>query len=305
VLTTIAGRAYLAGPGTAAARAGFDGLRRCEDVALPKPPPAPRAPATAATFPPLEDEQRVMREVVPGWMGIAFDDLPTRSRARRNIAEGAATVTALLPDSPAQAAGLHVGDLVLGPPGHPFTDQGDIKAWTMLLPVDKPTPLEVLRAGKHLTVSLTPRLRPVTVPQMGAPRVATPAPPLYGATYRGAAPQTIAARGPFLLLFWATWCAPCKESLPEAMALARARHLPIVAVTDEGRPELDAFFAHWKRPFPENVVSDEDRLSFASYGVSGTPTIVLVDETHRVAAYTVGYTRERGLPVAGWHWDGK
>ena len=38
----------------------------------------------------------------------------------------------------------------------------------------------------------------------------------------------------------------------------------------------------------ENVVSDEDRLSFAAFGVSGTPTFVLVDEGKIVRSYSVG-----------------
>jgi thiol-disulfide isomerase/thioredoxin len=220
------------------------------------------------------------------------------------LGEGPALVTGVMPDSPAQAAGLALGDMVLGPPGQPFTQHGDIKAWTMLLPVDKPQPLEVLRGGKPLTLTLTPRPRPIELPHLGAPKVSTPAPAVYGLPYRGTSPAVI-SKGPFLLLFWATWCAPCKESLPEVLAFAHTRHLPVVAVTDEGREELDAFFKRWKAPFPENVISDEDRLSFAGYGVSGTPTFVLVDEAHLVRAYAVGYSRPKGLPIEGWKWEGR
>ena len=216
-----------------------------------------------------------------------------------------ALVTGVLPGSPAEAAGLAVGDVVLGAPGQPFTQHGDIKAWTMLLPVGKPQPLDLLRNGKPLTLAMTPRQRPVELPRLGAPKVSTPAPALFGSAYRGLAPAMLAAKGNYLLLFWATWCAPCKESLPEVLAFARARHLPVVAITDEGRPELDAFFARWKAPFPENVVSDEDRLTFAGYGVSGTPTFVLVDGGRLVRSYSVGYSRPKGLPIEGWKWDGK
>ena len=89
------------------------------------------------------------------------------------------------------------------------------------------------------------------------------------------------------------------------LAFARASKTPVVAITDEGREELDAFFKKWKAPFPENVVSDEDRLTFSNYGVSGTPTFVLVDQAHLVRAYGVGYSRPKGLPIEGWKWDGK
>jgi thiol-disulfide isomerase/thioredoxin len=305
VLTDIAGRVQLA-RASAAERASYEALRRCEELALPRPaaPDRPAPPANA--FPPLEDELRVVQQVIPGWMGIAFDDeRPSPRRKRLKLDDGPALVTAVLPSSPAQAAGLAVGDVVLGPPGDPFTQHGDIKAWTMLLAVDKPQPIAVLRGPQALTLTLTPRPRPVELPRLGAPKVSTPAPPVYGAPYRGTAPAVVAAKGPFLLIFWATWCQPCKESLPEVLAFARERRVPIMAVTDEGKGELDAFFARWKQPFPEHVISDEDRLSFASYGVSGTPTIVYVDGGHIVRSYTVGYSRPRGLLIEGWHWDGR
>jgi thiol-disulfide isomerase/thioredoxin len=245
-------------------------------------------------------------KVIPGWMGIAFDDdRPSAHRKRMKLGDGPALVTSVLPGSPAEAAGLAVGDVVLGPPGQPFSQHGDIKAWTMLLPVDQAQALQVLRAGKPLALSLTPRQRPIELPHLGAPKVSAVAPAVYGAPYRGTAPAAIANKGPYLLLFWATWCAPCKESLPEVLAFARARQTPVVAITDEGREELDAFFKRWKAPFPENVISDEDRLSFANFGVSGTPTFVLVDQTHVVRAYGVGYSRPKGLPIDGWKWDGK
>jgi thiol-disulfide isomerase/thioredoxin len=305
VLGTIAGRVQLTAHATPAERAAYEALRGCEDFALPKPAAPSRPAPPAATFPRLEDEEKVVAQVIPGWMGVAFDDQSPSIRKRLKLGEGAALVTGVLPDSPAQAAGVAVGDVVLGPPGALFSQHGDIKAWTMLLPVGQPQPLEVLRAGKPLKLSMTPRPRPVELPRLGAPKVSTPAPPLYGSSYRGPAPPMLTAKAPYLIVFWATWCVPCKDSLPEVLAFARARHLPVVAITDEGRTELDSFFARWKAPFPENVVSDEDRLSFAAYGVSGTPTFVLVDQAKLVRSYSVGYSRPRGLPIEGWKWDGK
>src|SRR6185503_8573277 len=93
-----------------------------------------------------------------------------------------------------------------------------------------------------------------------------------------------------LLFFWATWCGPCKAALPEVRALERERNIPVLAITDEPAATLDVFFAAFDQPFPARVAVDELRRSFLAYGVSGTPTFVLVDGEGIVRSYSVGYT---------------
>jgi thiol-disulfide isomerase/thioredoxin len=304
LLGTVAGQVWLASQGSEAERASYDALRKCEDPVLPAlhETTAPSPPA----FPTLDQDLDTVKQVLPSWMGIVFDDRPSRRRAKLGLGDGPALVMSVLPDSAAQAAGLQPGDVVFGPPEHHFSEPREILVWTMLLPVGQPQILDVQRSGKPLRVTLVPRARPLELPTAGPPKPATPAPPVTGQSYRGATPAALAARGAYLVFFWATWCGPCKQSLPEVLAFSRQRNVPIVAVTDEGRGDLDGFFARWKAaPFPENVLSDEDRLSFEAYAVSGTPTFVLVDAEHRVQSYSVGYSRERGLQIEGWRWNGR
>jgi thiol-disulfide isomerase/thioredoxin len=302
LLTDVAGRVYLAGDGEREDAPAYEALRRCEDLRLPMSGDPPKVAAPAA-FPTLDDEQRAFKEALPGWMGIVFRALPPRRRELLGVEEGAALVTSVLSGSPAQSAGLIAGDIVLGPPAHPFREEREIRTWTMLQTVGKPQPLTILRGGRRLQLTLVPGARPLELPSFGPPKPTTQAPPVIGMSYRG--PDKPTAHGPYLLFFWATWCGPCKESLPEVLAFSRQKKIPIVAVTDEGRGDLDAFFARFHAPFPDTVLSDEDRVSFTSYAVSGTPTFVLVDGANRVQSYTVGYQRGRGLDLPGWRWDGR
>jgi thiol-disulfide isomerase/thioredoxin len=107
---------------------------------------------------------------------------------------------------------------------------------------------------------------------------------------------------PHLLFFWATWCKPCKEAVPEVLAFAAAEGLPVIAISDETTETVAGFLERWQEDFFEWVAVDPLRQSFITYGVSGTPTLILVDKNGRVRHRQVGYRRTDGLSVDGWSW---
>src|SRR5207249_2953726 len=85
-----------------------------------------------------------------------------------------------------------------------------------------------------------------------------------------------------MLFFWATWCAPCKSSLPELLAWSKSTGVPVLAVSDEDEETIAQFLASWTRGFPDLVASDDLRKAHIGYVVSGTPTFILVDEHGRI-----------------------
>ena len=305
ILMSIAGRVALDTRAMPAERTAYEALRACEDLALDTPAgslPVASAPG-ADPFPPYEEDLQLAREVLPAWMGIRFGQAGATRRASLHLEDGAAIVQAVYPDSPAQAAGFEVGDIVVGPPGAPFSERNQIREWTMLSKIDEPAPLVILRGERRLRRTLVPKAYPLKWPELpGPPKVGRAAPQLGVTPYRGVLPASLANGTPHLLFFWATWCAPCKAAVPEILAFERARKTPVIAVTDELPEQLDIFFQHYDELFPATVAVDESRRAFLAYGVSGTPTIVLVDGNGKVGSYSTGYSREKGIGIDGWSW---
>ena len=304
LLTTIAGRQYIAAHATPAERTAYERLHACENLTLgDKPAIASAAELEAPTpFPPLADEQRLVEAVMPAWMGINYAPLTEAQHQRYRTQTGAVMVRTVYPDSPASAARLQVGDVILGPPHSPFAEPNQIREWTMRSEIGQPERLKILREAQPMLITLRPGPFPVELPKLpGPPKVGSTAPPVTVDLLKG--PKKLANDKPRLLFFWATWCAICKSALPEILAFSEARDIEVVAITDEEPDIVRDFLKSFPQPFPSVVATDLRRLTFQSYGVSGLPTLVLVDRDGTVRHFRTGYTRKSGLGIEGWKWD--
>ena len=110
----------------------------------------------------------------------------------------------------------------------------------------------------------------------GAPLANIAAPGLDGKTVR-----IEDLRGHVVLLdFWATWCEPCRESLPFYADLQRElgpQGLTIVAVSIDA--DDDPVREYFKTPPPFLVLRDPDSSIAERLGVSTMPTSFLVDRS--------------------------
>jgi thiol-disulfide isomerase/thioredoxin len=300
LLTSIAARTWLEHEGTPAQRAADERLARCEALTLLEPQAQLAALPAPEPLPQLADDHELIESVMPSWMGIRYQPVAGRPGAAAGLPRGAVQVMTVYPDSPAAAAGMRVADVVLGTPERRFDEVHAIREWTMQSELGEPTRLELLRSGKELEITLVPGPFPIELPALpGPPKVGSTAPALGLELHRGV---QLAGPHPRLLFFWATWCGPCKQSVPELLAFAEQRGVEVLAITDEEPGQIDPYLREHADRFPENVVSDPLRVAFQDYGVSATPTFVLIDEAGVIQLYQRGYSAERGLELEGWDW---
>lgn len=123
-----------------------------------------------------------------------------------------------------------------------------------------------------------------------APRLSLAA--LEGGTYRLGAPN---GRVVFLD-FWASWCEPCRLSLPLVEAFARAHPEVDVLAVDEGEPR-DVAARYARENGLARVVLDPDGRAASSLGVSVYPTMVTIDRAGFVRAKWSGFNPAIGVAM--------
>ena len=95
-----------------------------------------------------------------------------------------------------------------------------------------------------------------------------------------------------LLDFWATWCAPCRKSMPELQALHEKyadRGLSVVGISiDEGgEPKVKKFVESKKFTYPI-AVDSEKSPAWDAFRVKAVPAAFLLDRDGRVVAQWTG-----------------
>jgi thiol-disulfide isomerase/thioredoxin len=100
-----------------------------------------------------------------------------------------------------------------------------------------------------------------------------------------------ALRGKVVMLdFWATWCGPCRQTLPLVERLAQEhRKEPFVVLgVNQGEPAevIQQFYA--KRDPGYAILSDLDGAVSNEWGISGLPTLVFIDAKGRVRGSVAG-----------------
>jgi thiol-disulfide isomerase/thioredoxin len=132
---------------------------------------------------------------------------------------------------------------------------------------------------------------PDSAAESDSPLAGRPAPDFALTTLAGAHYRLAERRGQVVVLdFWASWCGPCIEALPQAEAVAAefsAERVRLTAVNvQEDAATAEAALARLAAR-PETVL-DRDGAVAAQYAVSAIPQTVVIDAAGRVREVLVG-----------------
>ena len=121
-----------------------------------------------------------------------------------------------------------------------------------------------------------------------------PAPDFHATTLTGLPISLQSLRGKFVLLdFWATWCPPCRMSIPGTEKLYQKFHkdgFDVVGISlDEGGSALVRDFVK-QNGMTYPIIMGVKTTIPSDYGVSPIPSFFLIDKNGRIRWHQEGYS---------------
>mmetsp|Transcript_33870 Transcript_33870/g.83258 ORF Transcript_33870/g.83258 Transcript_33870/m.83258 type:complete len:202 (-) Transcript_33870:182-787(-) len=122
---------------------------------------------------------------------------------------------------------------------------------------------------------------------IGQPKkiVGQDAPPLDGLVYVQGNPVKYSSEKITVVEFWATWCPPCRSSIPHLDAVYKkyGSQVDFVGITKENKATVDPFIEKMKDTFTYPVASDLSGEVSAKFPVEGIPAAFIVGKDGKVA----------------------
>jgi len=219
------------------------------------------------------------------WLGVAMDAPSPGAGAR---------IGHVVRGSPAYIAGLREGDRITSIAGAAILRPGDVVHAIATQAAGDSVELAIVHSGVPQVVHATLAPFPTQDQMMRMDLLGTFA-PAWGSDLRvvsGSVPSTVAAtRGRVVVLdFWATWCGPCRVSIPrldDLHARYGAQGLSVVGISTEDPEDVAAFVRQMSIHY--GVASDHEGRTTRAYGVVSLPSVVVIDRRGVVRDLAVGY----------------
>jgi thiol-disulfide isomerase/thioredoxin len=224
----------------------------------------------------------------PGWLGVELSKAPP--------GEAGVIVRDVLRASPAERAGVLAGDRILRVDSAVVERPQDVVLRVSARSAGDRVGLSLMRGGSERLIPVLLTGRPDPDMLLKQAFLGAPAPafrPL--ATVKGSVPTTLAElKGKVVVVdFWASWCVPCRMSVPTLNAWHdryAAQGLVVIGVTMDA-PDV-ALQASVELGMDYAIASDPDGETTRVFKAFALPTMFVIDRDGKVRDALVGYSSD-------------
>lgn len=217
------------------------------------------------------------------WLGVEMGTTTGATVPVKHVVRG----------SPADKAGIKDGDEIARVDGNAVASPNDVTRLVSAHSSGDKVDVVVHRGAAPLTISVTLAPRPSADDILRMEYVGTFAPSITGlVAASGVLPASMnALRGRVAVIeFWATWCGPCRMTMPVLDAWQSkygAQGLSVIGVTTEPA-QMAATFAT-QIGIHYSIASDQTSAASTAYGVRNIPTLFVIDKRGVVREVSIGY----------------